>query len=52
MTAPTPEPKDTPPATAAGSAASTAGHAPPQERLVVTEHRLEVGKTTLEYTAT
>jgi len=48
MTTPTPDRKD---ATAAAPAAAPTP-TPPQERLVVTEHRLKVGKKTLEYTAT
>ena len=54
MTPPTPDRKDTPPAGPASAAppAASAAPAPPQERLVVTEHRLKVGRHTLKYTAT
>ena len=51
MTPPNPDRSD---ASAAGFAASTAPSAPaaPQERLVVTEHKLKVGRRTLQYSAT
>ena len=47
MTAAAPDRKDPSPSTPA-----TPVPAPPQERIVTTEHRLKVGKQTLAYTAT
>jgi carboxypeptidase C (cathepsin A) len=46
----TPVPKDTPPA--ATAAAPPPAPAEPKERLVSTDHKLALGKKTLEYTAT